>query len=143
MIEPCIDPIAEARRYVMNAKDLLTEKGQLDDEAQLYTDRKYVRMAGNTLWNGVLLILNETFHIDKKKGRLSIYDYRIIVGQNDKKLLSLLNRGYDTLHLAMGYDGNMEKTLCITGFQIANDIISHCAVKLTKATGDHSPKTNL
>lgn len=55
--ETYTDPVAEARRYVQNAKDLLEEKGKLDVETQLYKDRKYVRMAGNTLWNGVLLIL--------------------------------------------------------------------------------------
>ena len=133
MIEPVTDPVEEARRYVRNAKDLLNERGNLDAETQLYQDRKYVRMAGNTLWNGVLLILEATFHIEKKKGRLSIYDYRNIVSQHDKKLLSLVNRGYDTLHLAMGYDGNQDKAISSTGFIIANDIIDRCATMLSQS----------
>ncbi len=124
------NPVNEARRYVQNAKDLLVNNGHLDYETQSYGDRKYVRMAGNTLWNGVLLILEAAFRINKMKGRLNIDDYRMAVGQRDKKLLTLVNRGYDTLHLAMGYDGNMDKSVCDAGFRLANEIIDHCSVML-------------
>ena len=65
--EIVVDPVSEARRYVENAKVLLKEHGDLDFETQLYQDRKYVRMAGNTLWNGVLLILDAVFHVKNKK----------------------------------------------------------------------------
>ena len=131
--EPIADPVAEARRYVQNAKELLEEKARLDVETQAYQDRKYNRMAGNTLWNGVLLILDATFQLENKKGRLSIYDYRNVVGQRDKKLLDMVNRGYDTMHLAMGYDGNLEKAISSAGIRIANDIIDRCEVMLVKA----------
>ncbi len=121
------DPIEEARRYVTNAKDLLVNHGDLDIETQTYTDRKYVRMAGNTLWNGVLYILNKAFKIKKQKGgRLSIDDYRAIVGQRDRKLLSWVNQGYDILHLSMGYDGIQNKDICNSGFRVANEIIDWC-----------------
>lgn len=121
------DPIEEARRYVANAKDLLVNHGDLDIETQTYTDRKYVRMAGNTLWNGVLYILNKAFKIKKQKGgRLSIDDYRAIVGQRDRKLLSWVNQGYDILHLSMGYDGIQNKDICNSGFRVANEIIDWC-----------------
>ncbi len=131
--EPIADPVAEARRYVQNAKELLDGKARLDTETQAYQDRKYIRMAGNTLWNGVLLILDTTFQLENKKGRLSIYDYRNVVGQRDKKLLDMVNRGYDTMHLAMGYDGNLEKAISSAGIRIANDIIDRCEVMLVKA----------
>ncbi|MBR4814796.1 MAG: DUF5618 family protein [Paludibacteraceae bacterium] len=121
------DPIEEARRYVANAKDLLVNHGDLDIETQTYTDRKYVRMAGNTLWNGVLYILNKAFKIKKQKGgRLSIDDYRAIVGQRDRKLLSWVNQGYDILHLSMGYDSIQNKDICNSGFRVANEIIDWC-----------------
>lgn len=121
------DPFEEARRYVANAKDLLVNHGDLDIETQTYTDRKYVRMAGNTLWNGVLYILNKAFKIKKQKGgRLSIDDYRAIVGQRDRKLLSWVNQGYDILHLSMGYDGIQNKDICNSGFRVANEIIDWC-----------------
>lgn len=132
MIENIADPVREARRYVQNAKDLLRDNGKLDYETQSYGDRKYVRIAGNTLWNGVLLILKVTFQMDKTKGRLSIDDYRYVVSQHDKKLLALVNRGYDTLHLAMGYDGNLDRSICDAGFRLANDIIDRCATMLVK-----------
>ncbi len=131
--ESIANPVAEARRYVQNAKELLEEKARLDVETQAYQDRKYIRMAGNTLWNGVLLILDATFQLENKKGRLSIYDYRNVVGQRDKKLLDMINRGYDTMHLAMGYDGNQSKVTCLDGLKLANDIIDRCEVMLTKA----------
>jgi hypothetical protein len=74
--EIVVDPIAEARRYVENAKELLKNHGQLDYENRFYGDRKYVRMAGNTLWNGMLLVLKATFQIKKNKGRLrSCFDF--------------------------------------------------------------------
>ena len=131
--ESIADPVAEARRYVQNAKELLDGKARLDTETQAYQDRKYIRMAGNTLWNGVLLILDATFQLENKKGRLSIYDYRNVVGQRDKKLLDMVNRGYDTMHLAMGYDGNQSKVTCLDGLKLANDIIDRCEVMLVKA----------
>ena len=91
---------------------------------------KYIRMAGNTLWNGVLLILDATFHLENKKGRLSIYDYRNAIGKQDKKLLDMVNCGYDTTHLAMGYNGNQGKAICHDGLKLATDIINHCATMI-------------
>ena len=84
-IEMVIDPIAEARRYVENTQTILKEHGNLDYETQLYQDRKYVRMAGNTLWNGVLLIIDAVFHV-KRIGRMhpDVIDYRDEVAKRDK-----------------------------------------------------------
>ena len=125
------NPIEEARRYVENAKDLLREKGDLDFETQSYMDRKYVKMAGNTLWNGVLLILDAVFRVKKnKRSRPDISDYQQAVGPRDKKLLVLVNNGYNVLHLSMGYDGILDKATCDRGFQIATEIINRCAVMM-------------
>lgn len=129
--EVYIDPVKEARRYVQNAKDLLKEKGHLDVETQLYKDRKYVRMAGNTLWNGVLLILNAVFHVKKTpKSRPHFADYLKAVGARDNKLQDLVIGGYETMHICMGYDGIRDKNVCQGGFRIANDIIDRCAAML-------------
>ena len=131
VIEIVTDPVAEARRYVENAQTLLKEHGNLDYEIQLYQDRKYVRMAGNTLWNGVLLILDAVFHV-KKVGRLhpDVIDYRDEVAKRDKKLLALFNTAYETIHVYMGYDGNQSKATCMEGFRFANEIIDRCAAML-------------
>ena len=125
------DPVGEACRYVQNAKDLLLEKADLNVETQLYRDKKYVRMAGNTLWNGVLLILEAVFHVGKdKKTRVDYYDYQEVIAQRDRKLLDYVNTGYEVMHLSMGYDGNLSKTVCQDGVHLANEIINRCAVML-------------
>ena len=127
MIEPVVNPVAEARRYVENAEEIIKNHGQLDFETQLYQDRKYVRMAGNTLWNGVLLIIDAVFHV-KTKSRLhpDVNDYRNEIGKRDKKLLALFNTAYEILHVYMGYDGNREKNTSLSGIRLANDIINRC-----------------
>ena len=125
------DPVLEARRYVKNAKDLLLEKADLDTETQLYRDKKYVRMAGNTLWNGVLIILEAVFHVGKnKKTRVDYYDYQDVIAQRDRKLLDYVNTGYEVMHLCMGYDGNLSKTVCQDGVHLTNEIIDRCATML-------------
>ena len=129
--ESYTDPVEEARRYVRNAKDILNEKGRLDVETQLYGDRKYVKMAGNTLWNGVLLILDAVFHVKKTpRSRPHIEDYQKAVGARDRKLLDLVTSGYETMHIYMGYDGNPVKVTCQDGIRIASDIIDRCAAML-------------
>ena len=131
VIEIVVDPVNEARRYVENAHTILKEHGNLDYETQLYQDRKYVRMAGNTLWNGVLLILDAVFHV-KSVGRLhpDVIDYRDEVAKRDKKLLALFNTAYETIHVYMGYDGNLSKATCMDGIRLANDIINRCDAML-------------
>lgn len=121
------DTIEEARRYVANAKDVLKEKGQLEEDGTYYRDRKYVRSAGNYLWLGVLIALDVVFNVNQgKRTRPHINDYRNAVSNRDQKLLSLVNMGYDTIHLSMNYDGNQSKAVCDTGFHITNEIIDRC-----------------
>ena len=122
------DPVEEARRYVSNAKKLLVENGELDTETRLYGDRKYVRMAGNTLWKGVLYLLDAVFHVrSDRRTRVHIEDYQEAISKRDGKLAKLVHTGYDTMHLYMGYDGILDKATCDAGFRIANDIIDRCA----------------
>lgn len=125
------NPVDEARRYVENAKQLIIEHGELDTETKLYGDPKYVRMAGNTLWNGVLLILDAVFHVrTDRRRRVDINAYRDAITKRDKKLLQLVNVGYDNMHISMGYDGEPMKELCDGAFRIANEIINRCAKML-------------
>lgn len=125
--KPKPDTIEEARRYVSNAKDILQERGDLDDDGIAYRDRKYVRAAGNYLWLGILISLDVVFNVRQgRRNRPDINDYREAVANRDRKLLSLINLGYDTIHLSMNYDGNQSKAVCDTGFRITNDIIDRC-----------------
>ena len=113
-----------------NAKNILIENGDLDTDTHLYGDRKYVKMAGNTLWSGVLLILDAVFHVRKdRRTRVHIEDYQNAVNRRDGKLAKLVYTGYETMHRYMGYDGIQDKATCDAGFRIANDIIDRC-VKL-------------
>ena len=127
------NPVEEARRYVDNAKTLLVEHGELDVETRSYNDRKYVRMAGDTLWKGVLIVLDAVFHVrSDRRTRVHIEDYRDAIGKRDKKLLQFVNNAYELLHLVMGYDGVQSKATCDDGFHVANEIIDRCAVMLPK-----------
>ena len=119
--------IDEARRYVDNARETLDERGELDTEKFEYQDDKYVRAAGNYLWLGVLMALDAVFHVrDDRRTRVDIKDYREAIGKRDRKLLALVNDGYEVMHLYMNYDGNQLKGVSDEGFRIANNIIDRC-----------------
>ncbi|MCR4827224.1 MAG: DUF5618 family protein [Bacteroidales bacterium] len=119
------NPIEEARRYVANAEEVI-KKADYDPELKRYTDGKYVKMAGNTLWNGCLVALDALFGISKRKGRPDIDKYTEAARKRDKKLLAFVVDGYSTIHLCMGYDGNKSKKVCDAGFDYANAIIDYC-----------------
>ena len=126
------DLIAEARRYVDNARKTLKENGDYDAELNRYNDGKYVRAAGNYLWLGVLMALDAVFHVrSDRRTRVDINDYRDVVGKRDRKLLRLMNDGYDTMHLSMNYDGNSVKDVSDSGIRIANTIIDRCEMMLS------------
>ncbi|MDR2962723.1 MAG: DUF5618 family protein [Bacteroidales bacterium] len=100
-------PIKEAERYLENAKQILSEKAEKDGD--YYTDPKYVKMAGNTAWNGVLVALDAATDVRKnlKKGqRPDFKDYQNAVAKKDRKMNFPLLGAYESLHKALGYDGN-------------------------------------
>ena len=109
-----------------NAEEII-KKSVYDPETKLYRDKKYVRIAGDTLWKGCLIALDAVFDVRKGKGRPSIEKYKEAVGKRDRKLLAAIVAGYDTMHLVMGYDGNKERKVCDAGFERAKDIINCCA----------------
>ena len=125
------NPIEEARRYVANAEEII-KNSKLDPETNLYKDKKYVRIAGDTLWKGCLIALDAVLGVRTGKGRPSIAKYQDAAGKRDKKLLHFLKLGYDTLHLVMGYDGNKGKKVCDAGFDYADAIINRCALLYPK-----------
>ena len=134
------DPIAEARRYEMNARETLRVNGKLNTETNRYDDPKYVRSAGHFLWSGVLIALEAAFHVksEKKKqkgkdSRVDIEDYVIAVNKRDKKLLGLVIDAYNITHLYMGYDGIQDREVCKRGVQSVNAIIDRCEMMLPVA----------
>ena len=100
-------PIREAERYLQNARQILTEKAEKDGD--YYKDSKYVKMAGNTAWNGVLVALDAVLHVREnlKKGqRPDFNDYQEAISKVDSKMTRPLLGAYESLHKALGYDGN-------------------------------------
>ena len=127
------NPIEEAQRYVENAKQTLKENGELDMALHRYGDPKYVRSAGHFLWSGVLIALDAVFQVKmERRQHPDIKEYKDAVRKRDRKLLDLVNKGYETMHIAMGYDGNKDKDVCDDGFRYANEIINYCAKLLPK-----------
>ena len=126
------DPIEDAQRYVANAEEVI-KKANYDPDLKIYMDNKYIKIAGNTLWNGCLIALDAVLQIRKGKGRPSIDKYKEAAGKRNRKLLAAILAGYNIMHLTMGYDGTQSKKTCDEGFEWANAIIDHCA-KLMPAT---------
>ncbi|MDX2189411.1 MAG: DUF5618 family protein [Bacteroidota bacterium] len=115
----------EAIRYLDNAKEILSQKAH--KEGEYYQDPKYIKMAGNTAWSGVLVALNGYLNdknIKKEKGRVSIDWYKEQVAKLDKKMLNDLNSAYNYLHLLMGYNGDLSVKTAQTGLELAQRIIN-------------------
>jgi len=102
-------PIHEAERYLENARQILSEKAEKD--GRYYNDSKYVKVAGHTAWSGVLVALDAVLPVraNLKKGqRLDLKDYQSAIIKKDSKMLRPLLNAYNSLHLALGYDGNTD-----------------------------------
>ncbi len=124
------DPIQEANRYLDNAKDILRTKAKKD--GAMYSDKKYVRMACNTAYNGVLVALDA---FAEKKGkhpkkRPDVYFYRDLLGKENRKILKLYNTIYDLLHLAGGYDGNLAVSVSSDGIKFSKELIMRIANRI-------------
>jgi hypothetical protein len=116
---------AEAMRYMDNAKETL-QKAKKEDN--FYSDRKYVRTACGTAYNGVLLAL-DTYLVLKdvelpKKKRRSIEFYTQNISKFDGKMLKYLDTVYSILHLSGYYDGVLNARVIHEGFVNAYEIIN-------------------
>ena len=105
-------PIREAERYLQNARQILSEKAEKD--GKYYNDTKYVKMAGDTAWKGVLVALDAVLHVreNMRKGqRPDFNDYLEALSKLDNKMTRPLLGAYESLHKTMGYDGNPVYTI--------------------------------
>ena len=120
-------PIREAERYLLNARTLLSEKAE--KEGEYYNDSKYVRMAGNTAWNGVLIALDAVLHVREnvKKGqRPDFQDYETAIAKKDSKMTRPLLGAYESLHKTLGYDGNPRYIIVQDSLKQAQYILDWC-----------------
>ncbi|CAG5072089.1 hypothetical protein DYBT9623_04026 [Dyadobacter sp. CECT 9623] len=113
--------VQEAKRYLNNAKEILREKARKEDG--YYQDKKYVKLAGHAAYTGVLVALDALFD-EKSKKRKDVDWYKERLSKMDKKVLNAFNGAYDTLHLAMGYDGNPISDVSKAGLETAESIIN-------------------
>jgi len=113
--------VEEARRYVNNAKEILSEKAKKEDG--YYQDTKYVKLAGHAAYTGVLVALDGLLG-KKGKGRKDVDWYKERLSAMDKKLLYSFVAAYDTLHLSMSYDGNPAADVAVAGLKMAESIIA-------------------
>jgi hypothetical protein len=113
----------EAIRYMDNARETLQKARK---EEYVYQDRKYVRTACGTAYNGVLIALDAYLSvkgISTTVKRKSIEHYRKHIAVLDKKLLVALNTVYNVLHLDGYYDGIQDARVVKAGFDVAYEII--------------------
>ncbi|MDR2691163.1 MAG: DUF5618 family protein, partial [Dysgonamonadaceae bacterium] len=114
----------EAERYLQNARQILSEKAGKDGD--YYSDDKYVKMAGNTAWNGVLVALDAVLDIRnelKKRQRPEFKDYQAAIAKKDSKMNRVLLNAYDSLHKSLGYDG-------VTRYKIVQDSLDQAKMIL-------------
>jgi hypothetical protein len=117
-------PIREAERYLQNARQILSEKAEKDGD--YYNDSKYVKMAGNTAWSGVLVALDAALGIRsglKKNQRLEFKDYQAAIAKKDSKMTRPLLWAYESLHKVLGYDGNARYKIVQDSLEQAKFII--------------------
>jgi hypothetical protein len=114
--------LEEAKGYVDNAREILKEKAGKKDNH--YADKKYVRMAGDTAYKGVLEAVDTIVTPLPKQRRKSVEYYQAELAKRDKKLLQLYNDAYNILHLSVGYDGILNANVVKEGLNVAEEIIN-------------------
>jgi len=114
----------EAMRYMENAKETLKKAVKEDD---YYRDKKYVRTACGTAYNGVLIALDTYLALKNvempRKKRRSIEFYTKNIAKIDKKMLNYLDVVYNILHLDGYYDGILNARIIKEGFDVACQVI--------------------
>ena len=125
-----METYTEAYRYLDNAKEILRTKAKKD--GKFYDDVKYVRMACNTAYSGLLVALNDYFSqkgikYPKPKGKrtqsTNVDFYKENLAKINKTKLKEFNSAYNHLHLFGGYDGDLAVVVSKTGLEFAKSII--------------------
>lgn len=125
------DAVAEARRYLSNAREILRSKAG-NGSPGYYSDKKYVKMACNTVWNGVLVVLDTKVPPLPKKARKSFETYTHYLAGINRKVLNDFVSAYNYLHLLGGYDGDLNKKTAQTGLELAEKVIGWCERNMPK-----------
>lgn len=117
----------EALRYLANAEELLRNKaGRANGN---YKDMKYVRLAGNAAWSGVLIAVDEYLNkkgIQKTRGRKSKEWYTVQLSKLNRSLNTAFHNAYSGLHLSLGYDGLLRVKPAQDFLQQGREVIELC-----------------
>jgi len=134
-----IDIYKESMRYIDNAKDILSTKA--GKHGDYYSDQKYVRMASNTAYSGVLLALDGLFAYkgiprpkkkNRERGSIDVGWYRENLASMNDTMKKKFNSGYNHLHLFGGYDGELYYPTIKTGIDLAIEIIEWVKNQISK-----------
>ncbi|MBS1579098.1 MAG: DUF5618 family protein [Bacteroidetes bacterium] len=119
----------EAKRYIDNARKILSSSA--GKEGEYYTDPKYVKMACNTAYTGILVAIDKAYNVKKGKTlRPDVDTYRKVIGGENRKMLNNFNSAYNYLHLLGGYDGDLNVNTSQTGLQLADTLIEWLKPKI-------------
>jgi len=118
----------EPKRYLANAKEILQAKAGRDNG--FYKDKKYVRMAGDTAWKGVL----ETVELWLKakgvqrdsKTRPDVDWYQMEISRRNKKINQHFVSAYNILHKSLGDDAELKASIGKNGLEEAATVITLC-----------------
>jgi hypothetical protein len=125
-----METYTEAYRYLDNAKEILRSKAK--KRGKFYNDIKYVRMACNTGYSGLLVALDDFFRTKgikmppqkgKRKQAVSVDFYKQNLAKLNKTKLKEFNSAYSYLHLYGGYDGDLLVDTSKNGLELAQSII--------------------
>ncbi len=132
-----MEAYTEAYRYLDNAKEILRTKAKKD--GKFYEDVKYVKMACNTAYSGLLVALNDYFmkkgvKYPNPKGKrtqsTNVDFYKKNLAKINQKKLREFNEAYNYLHLLGGYDGSLLVITSKTGLELAKSIIDWIAKQM-------------
>ena len=132
-----MEKYTESYRYLDNAREILSEKAK--KKGKFYEDVKYVKMACNTAYSGLLVAMNDYFFtkgikFPKPKGKrnqsVDVNFYRKNLAKINKSKLKEFNEAYFHLHLFGGYDGSLSVDISQNGISFAKSIIDWIAKQM-------------
>ncbi len=126
------DPVSEYYRYISNAEEMLMKYARLDEDG-FFEDEKYVKVAGDLAYKGLLIVLDALMQKKniKTKGRKSIEKYQEFLANENRKMMKHLNEAYRYFHLYMGYDGDNSIETWKLGLKFAEEIVNWAKPQLS------------
>ncbi len=126
------DPVSEYYRYISNAEEMLMKYARLDEDG-FFEDEKYVKVAGDLAYKGLLIVLDALMQKKniKTKGRKSIEKYQEFLANENRRMMKYLNEAYRCWHIMMGYDGDNSIEIWKLGLKFAEEIVNWAKPQLS------------